>query len=107
MPNATGAVRVRYTNGRQSEISVRDKMGRFTPNTSITSVEDRTDPQNILTWDILTPPGQHYVNSHKLRAAINGKKRGFGGPDSGDLTITLSDGTPVDTVPVDYIDDLP
>jgi hypothetical protein len=87
-----------------SFITVVDDTGaRFPHGISITAVQDTN---NGIVFAVSRPSA---VGATKLKARIKapagGPLRGVG-PDSGDLSITLSDPTvPVNDMPVDYVDD--
>src|SRR5205823_3090372 len=80
----------------------------FTKRTRVTSVEDRTNAAKVIQWDVDNPPDVK-ANGHKLRIKLTGrglpKELKDNPPDAGTLTVTLTDGPPVDPVPVVYVED--
>jgi hypothetical protein len=109
MANANGTACVTYTSAKHSQVAVVDAAGRFdTGHKYKATVEDKV---NKLSWDVKKVI---VANSQVLKIIMWGKGSGpdTTPPDSGDLTITLTDTsstTPpaptVNPVPVVYCDD--
>jgi hypothetical protein len=108
MANANGGICITYTKDAHSHLTITDHLDRFSTNTTVLTV---VDAPNGLFWTPVNPPV--LFKKRKLKFIIIGTKvaatgGAASGPDSGDLTITLSDPTNtiiLNPVPVDYIED--
>jgi hypothetical protein len=107
MANAIGVPCINVRNGKFSHLTVLDPSGAMTDAADVTSVKDGA---NSLTW---TPKKIGKVKvvgrASKMKIQLKGTwvpTRDFDNPpDSGSLTITLTNGPPVTDMPVDYLDD--
>jgi len=111
MANATGGAEINNNAGKKSHFFLASGTTPFTDHTVAKSVEDKTDPHAIITWDVLETKSKQ--GGHRLRIKIQGKglpaKLKDSPPDTGTLTVTLmtggSSGPPVDPVPCVYVED--
>ncbi len=112
-PNAYNTRRplVNLRVGKCSHFILFDDHGRFGAGTNVASAKDNT---NGLTWKGDALWSQSTANALKIRLkrkATSGPSAAAaattsGGPDSGDISITLTDpNIPVDDITVDYVDD--
>jgi hypothetical protein len=105
MVNASGLPCINLRKGKFSHITVFDPSGGMTDRADVASVKDGV---NSLTWTPKKIGNVKIVHgASKMKVQLLGTREPTRDipPDSGNLTITLTNGPPVTDMPVDYLDD--
>ena len=106
--NATGTMAVNLHQGKPSHLVLTDPQGRFTQNTNVSNGEAKDQDNPGVSFGAEAKWNQGGT-ANRLPIMLHGRRlrrnKDDIPPAAGTLTVTLTDGTPVQPVPVIYVED--